>query len=151
MRVYYVTANAETILDQGFRDPTGVWVADRPVRPEHDNDASAVLALDIPEELFQQFEWGDPDIAYREAHIPSEDLNRHGPPMVLDHPYAGRAREDLLAEADSWETAGQRYDAPGFLEKAVEIRRAVALFDRFGYPPGGNSNGSLAEVPGAHA
>ena len=86
-------ASAETILSEGFRDAegtwmtdqlwTGVWVTiDQPWdlvvggAPAYHNDPE-LLAIEIPLELFVEYEWVQEGIGYREALIPASELNRY--------------------------------------------------------------------------
>lgn len=42
-----------------------------------------LLALDVPDTLFEQYEWVEEEKPYRESAIPAESLNRYGPPNVV--------------------------------------------------------------------
>jgi hypothetical protein len=91
MRVYHRTSHdlAARILAEGFRDGhgtymidemfRGVWVSDQPLH-EHDGVfGDALLFLDVPEELFVEFEWIESGAALRRSLIPAAFLNLHGP------------------------------------------------------------------------
>ncbi len=88
MKVYHRTFQAETILRAGFRDTKstygtlefwrGVWVsADYPLDVHEGVFGDDVLCLDLPEEVFEEYEMGQPGRPYREAMIPAEELNRY--------------------------------------------------------------------------
>jgi hypothetical protein len=75
-------------MREGFRDGEdhygtthlyrGVWVsADGPVGVNEGADGDSVLVFDIPERLFEEYEWVEEAKGYREALIPAEDLNRY--------------------------------------------------------------------------
>jgi hypothetical protein len=91
--VYHRTDSAEDILREGFRDGTGtymtaneysgVWVsADEPLTINEGAVGAAVIAVDIPTELFEQYEWVEAHKPYREALIPATLLNQY--PRYLD-------------------------------------------------------------------
>jgi len=40
--------------------------------------------LEIPDDLFVEYEWVQEDKPYREALIPAAHLNLYGPPRVVD-------------------------------------------------------------------
>lgn len=60
---------------------TGVWVSDRPLNRNEGADGNVLLALEIPEELFDEYERvreapdGKP-WPYRESLIPAKELNQ---------------------------------------------------------------------------
>ena len=94
MNVYHNTFHAPAILAEGFKDATdyyltsqlwtGVWVSDRPLDCNEGADGDTLLALDIPEEEIASFEWVEEDKPYREFLVPSDVLNRYGPPSVCE-------------------------------------------------------------------
>jgi hypothetical protein len=94
MLVYHRTRYADAIAHLGFRDgykiavapdePAGmlefygVWVsADFPLNENEGARGEAVFRLDIPDELFTEYEWVEEGLGYREAMIPAAKLNRH--------------------------------------------------------------------------
>jgi hypothetical protein len=94
MRIFHSTVNANVavIVREGFKDNEekylsdfawrGVWVSDRPLHLDG-VPGNALLALEIPEELFAGYEWIQEDATYRGSLIPSTILNRYGPPKVV--------------------------------------------------------------------
>ncbi len=95
MKVYHRTTAtaAQSILTNGFRDGhgtymtdrefSGVWVSPTPLDPQ-DSIVDTVLALDIPDEVFVEYEWVDEVFTfYREALIPAALLNDFDPPVVV--------------------------------------------------------------------
>ena len=97
MRIFHSTVNAKVavIVREGFRDDEeqyfsdfawrGVWVSDRPVYLDS-APGQVLLILEIPTELFEEYEWVQEDAAYRGRLIPATILNRHGPPQLVEHP-----------------------------------------------------------------
>jgi hypothetical protein len=96
MRIFHRTAKttAAVIMSEGFTDNEekylsdfawrGVWVSDRPSCeeqvPEH-----ALLTLEIPAELFAEYEWLlEEDVSGRGSLIPATILNRYGPPQAVE-------------------------------------------------------------------
>lgn len=86
MRVYHRTYHADAIEREGFRDGSyvmpgigelrGVFVsADWPLDENEGADGDVVLALEIEESLFVEYEHFDDDNPYREAMIPARALN----------------------------------------------------------------------------
>jgi hypothetical protein len=96
MRIFHSTAiaNVAVILREGFKDNEekylsdfawrGVWVSDRSVHL-HGGPGYALLTLEIPSELFEEYEWVQEDAAYRGSLVPATILNRYGPPQLVDH------------------------------------------------------------------
>jgi hypothetical protein len=95
MPVYHTTDASEAILAEGFKDGegtymsgewySGVWVADVPVDANEGAKGDVVLTLEIPTEVFTQYEWvdeGAEDKTYREALIPASILNSYGRPQI---------------------------------------------------------------------
>jgi hypothetical protein len=97
MRIFHSTAkaNVAVIVREGFKDDDekylsdfawrGVWVSDRPVPPDS-APGDALLTLEIPTELFEEYEWVQEDAAYRGSLIPATILNRYGPPQLVGDP-----------------------------------------------------------------
>jgi hypothetical protein len=91
MNVYHRTFHSAAILQEGFRDATGyymntqeflgVWVSDRPLNRNEGADENVLLALEIPEELFVEYDRvreasdGEP-WSYRESLILAKELNQ---------------------------------------------------------------------------
>lgn len=94
MRIFHstVSAKAAVIVREGFKDDEekylsdfawrGVWVSDRPVHPEG-APGNVFVTLEIPAELFEEYEWAQDDAAYRGSLIPATVLNRYGPPEIV--------------------------------------------------------------------
>jgi len=94
MRIFHRTVNgtAAVIMSEGFTDNEekylsdfawrGVWVSDRPLHadgvPGH-----ALLTLEIPAEVFADYEWIQDGQSYRGSLIPATILNRYGPPVAI--------------------------------------------------------------------
>ena len=88
MIVYHRTSHAEAIERNGFRDGKGaymtdrldwrgVWVADEPLEEQAGAHGDHVIALEIPEALFDENEWVEDGKSYRESLIPAKALNAH--------------------------------------------------------------------------
>jgi hypothetical protein len=98
MRIFHstVSAKAAVIVREGFKDDEekylsdfawrGVWVSDRPVHTET-GSGNAVLTLEIPAEVFAEYEWLQKDASYRGSLIPAAILNRYGPPKIVEVAY----------------------------------------------------------------
>jgi hypothetical protein len=98
MRIFHctVSAAAAIIVTEGFKDNEekylsdfawrGVWVSDRPL-DICSEPGNAVLTLDIPAELFAEYEFLQEDATYRGSLIPAKILNRYGPPKVVEVAY----------------------------------------------------------------
>ena len=56
----------------------GVWVSTRrpDIRPA--TDAGGVVEFDVPDSLFERYEWTEEDKPFREALIPAAVLHRYG-------------------------------------------------------------------------
>lgn len=91
IRVFHRTPEPSATLRDGFRDDgyvlpglgvsAGVRVsAEWPPDEREGADGAAVLALEIPDDLFEQYEWLEDETGYREALIPCAELN--GIPVV---------------------------------------------------------------------
>jgi hypothetical protein len=107
MKVYHRTYQAEAILRHGFRDTKstygalefwrGIWVsADYPLDLHEGVLGDDILYLDIPEEVFDEYELGDPGKSYREALIPADVLNRYPVKVWPDLGWKAR-RYDCIA------------------------------------------------------
>ena len=91
MRCYHRTHAADAIRRDGFVDDEGcygtltthrgVWLSDQPLDVNEGADGNALLAVDLPDELFEQYEWVEDGKGYREALIPAKIVN--GWPIVL--------------------------------------------------------------------
>ncbi|HVA08002.1 MAG TPA: hypothetical protein VNG12_14790 [Acidimicrobiales bacterium] len=89
MIVYHRTFAADQILREGFRDAegnyltlstySGVWVSDSPLTVSDGAIGDRLLSVDVPEDLFVEFEWIDESgfQGHREALVPAERLNRY--------------------------------------------------------------------------
>ena len=88
LRVFHRTSHADAIMRDGFRDAEGsygtsqtrrgVWVSDVPLDVNEGAVGDDVLAVEIPEALFAEYEWvQEPSFGYREALIPAQSLNAY--------------------------------------------------------------------------
>ena len=94
MKCFHRTPYPESILEHGFRDGEGtyltdtthkgVWLSDRPLDIGQGAKGKAIFLLEIPEEAIQPYEWVEDGKPYREFLIPSELVNRYGPPELVD-------------------------------------------------------------------
>jgi hypothetical protein len=90
MKVYHRTFHSAAILKEGFRDATGtylttneftgVWVSDCALDINEGADGDVLLTLNIPVDVFEQYEWIEEGKGYREALIPAAILNQLGKP-----------------------------------------------------------------------
>lgn len=78
---------AMAIQSAGFRDrpspgtSAGVWLTDRPPPAEDGGDAWVVFAVELPEDVANEYQRGVEGDA-RRFFLPAELLNRHGPPIA---------------------------------------------------------------------
>jgi len=94
MKAYHRTFHSAEILREGFRDTTGtyltdrefagVWVSDLPLECNEEANGDLLLVLDIPEEIFREYEWVEEGRLYREALVPAEILNSLPPPRITE-------------------------------------------------------------------
>ncbi len=91
MKVFHRTFHSKAILREGFKDAEntyetgqmfkGVWVsADAPLDNHERADGDVVLSLEIPDRLFEKYEWVEEDLEcrmYRESFIPAVELNHY--------------------------------------------------------------------------
>jgi hypothetical protein len=134
IEVYHRTANAEIILTQGFLDATrthrtgeiqtGVWFSDEPCSIQERPKGQCVLSIQIPEEVFAQYEWFEKGQLYRKSLIPAAIANHYGPAKVHDHDFQDFTRQELLETAERFENAGL---------PRPEISKAIEFFDTFCY------------------
>lgn len=91
--LFHRTDRAQEILTDGFRDTVeqrpggiarGVWFSDRPLDASDDILGIGLLAVDIPMEIAERYEWQDGGDRYREFCIPADVVNSFGPPRLLD-------------------------------------------------------------------
>ena len=94
MRIFHRTkrATAVVIMKEGFRDNEekyvsdfawrGVWVCDRPSHPT-DVSGDTLLTLEIPPQIFAEYEWLQESEACRGSLIPATVLNRYGPAVAV--------------------------------------------------------------------
>ena len=89
---YHRTNNAEQILRFGFTNTSerrnggiarGVWLSERPLSEQDGIEGDFVLAIDMPFEVVQRYEWADGDEGYRQFCVPAKIVNRYGPPHVV--------------------------------------------------------------------
>lgn len=95
MLCYHRTYHTEAILKEGFRDAEGtymtaqlwrgVWVsADWPLDIGQGADGDKVLEIDIPTEVFEEYEWVEEEKPYRESLIPAAILNKYKPRLLSE-------------------------------------------------------------------
>lgn len=102
MKLYHRTPHPEAILRDGFRDPrgslnlTGVWLSDVPLDENEGAKGPTVLSVKIPVEERVDLEVVEVGKPYREWCLPSDLVNRFGPPSVVDDDYAGSTEEAVL-------------------------------------------------------
>ena len=84
MKVYHRTFKSQAILREGFRGHLGVWVSDGPLDANSGAEGDALLVLEIPEEIFAEYEWAEEGKGYRESLVPVEVLNSFSPPKIAD-------------------------------------------------------------------
>lgn len=94
MKVYHTTNAYEKILSDGFKNGRGrymtdkvfegVWFADSPMGLGDFGLRSDdyVLYLEIPDEVFEKYEWIEEGKPYREALIPAKIVNKFGQPGI---------------------------------------------------------------------
>jgi len=89
VRLFHASDYDEAMAIQrgGFRDrpspgsTAGVWLTDRPPVTEDAGDAWVVFAVDVPEEVANEYERGVEGDA-RRFLLPADLLNRQGPPVA---------------------------------------------------------------------
>lgn len=87
MTVYHRTPEAAAILRDGFKDGKGyygtstefqgVWFSDVPLDANQGTKGDDFLIVEIPENVFVEYEWIEEGKPYREALIPAEIVNRY--------------------------------------------------------------------------
>jgi hypothetical protein len=95
MRIFHRASReaARAIVAGGFRDSTlrygagytfkGVWMSSRPTHETEGGRGDVILSIDLPEELFREFEWVEVEpTLMREALIPAARLNEYGPAVL---------------------------------------------------------------------
>lgn len=92
MLIYHRTYASQAILSEGFKDGEGtymtrqfhrgVWFSNYPLDANEGAFGNAVLVLDIPKEIFEQYEWVEEGKVYRESLIPAEVINSFGVPRL---------------------------------------------------------------------
>jgi len=92
MNLYHRTYAADSILADGFKDAEGryfttklfrgVWFSAEPLDIDDGVDGDVLLSIEIPENLFAEYEWVEEGKPYRESLIPAEIVNKYGPPQV---------------------------------------------------------------------
>ena len=87
-----------------------------------------LLELDIPEEIFDEFIYPDPNCESRVAIVKSEILNNYNV-RIKSHfleEEGGTAESDLLRAIEIWETRGNK-------EKIEELRSSLAFLRKYGF------------------
>jgi hypothetical protein len=87
LKVYHRTFHATEIMRDGFKDGIGsyltdrmwegVWFSDEPLDFNEGAKGDTLLRLDIPSKLFEKYEWVEENKGYREALIPSVEINKY--------------------------------------------------------------------------
>lgn len=62
----------------------GVWFSDVPLDGNEGAEGEDLLSVEIPDELFAEYEWIEDGKPYREALIPAEKVNSLGRPKLID-------------------------------------------------------------------
>jgi hypothetical protein len=94
MRCYHRTDAADAILAEGWRDMEGtyltkhvyrgVWVSNTPLDVNEGAVGEAVLLIDVPDELFAEYEWVEEGKGCRESLIPAALLNELPKPRKVE-------------------------------------------------------------------
>jgi len=94
VRLFHRTFAAASILSEGFRDGhgmyltnqcfSGVWLSDKPLDINEGADGDVLLALDIPGQEVESYEWKEEGKGYREFLVPAEIVNQYGPPKIIN-------------------------------------------------------------------
>ena len=96
MRLFHIASNknAETILKEGFRNGTGYYLTDRlwegvrisdkPFNDEHLSDTNTLFAIEIPEDVINEFEVVGTGKVTREFLVPAALLNHYESLVVTD-------------------------------------------------------------------
>ena len=94
IKAYHRTFHSAEILRGGFRDTTGtymtdreftgVWISDGPLDCNEGANGDVLLVLDIPEEIFREYEWVEEGKLYREALVPAVILNSLPSPRIAE-------------------------------------------------------------------
>lgn len=88
MRLYHVSDEAKSILEQGFADGAGfyrsgkmhrgVWFFDRPVeKGEESTGDPRTVVVDIPDDLALRHEWLEENLGHRRFLLPARIANRY--------------------------------------------------------------------------
>jgi hypothetical protein len=136
MRVFLTTtiATADRVCRDGFTnmhqlsDVEGVYLADAQLDANDGFEGPVTLCLDVPDDVFQKYEWVEDGLGYRHAVIPAEVLNRLPRPQVYDHLFAGCSRRQMVQAIRRREHAG----SVGY-PSVQDMRDAMAFFDRIGW------------------
>lgn len=137
MKCYHRTRveSAEQILKDGFRDATGgfltdelhsgVWFSDVPLTCNEGAKGEVVFEVEIPDEMFAAKEWPEEGKPYREALLPAEIVNLHGPPAVVEHDWDECSRSELMILVNHLVQPGS---PPRHQERGIRIRDIVLPF-----------------------
>lgn len=87
-------AATEAILAHGFRDGRGrymtntehegVWLSDRPLDVHEGAEGDTLLAVEVPSDLVEPYEWIEEGKGYREFLVPAALLNAQGKVTIAD-------------------------------------------------------------------
>ncbi len=76
LTVFHRTAAATAVLANGFRN-AGVLVSDQPLDSQEGAHGVDLIEIDLPDGVFEEYEWVDAAKTYREALIPAAILNQY--------------------------------------------------------------------------
>jgi hypothetical protein len=137
MRVFQTATISRTdaILRDGFIDMHrlgeihGVHCADVPLGVMDGFEGDVTLCVEVPDEVFQQYECKEDGCSHRYALIPAAVLNSLGQPDVYDCAFAGLSRRDMVESMRRSEEAR----IVGGTSSAAAMRRVMEFFDRIGW------------------
>lgn len=138
MKVYHRTPHAQNILVGGFRDEEGhyltnsihrgVWFSDQPLDGNQGAKGPTLLSLEIPDDVFEEYEWVQEELGYRESLIPADIANRFGPVVIDDDHFKGCTADSLEKRAELIANSGMREAA----ERAAGFRSHIDFLRRHG-------------------
>ncbi len=140
MRCFHRTTTeaAENIITNGFQDPRDeggvfqVWLsAEHPVTPNEGADGDAVLSIEVPESVFEEYEWEEDEKPYRETAIPAEIVNRFDV-HVYDHDWAGVGLVAIRKSAQARESLGRVEEAKRLHDVVIPFLTRYDLLENEG-------------------
>jgi hypothetical protein len=63
---------------------TGVWLSSEPLDANEGAWGEVLLAMEIPDAVFVEYEWVEAGKTHREALVPASILNRLGQPSIVE-------------------------------------------------------------------